>query len=117
MPYVDRDQQGRIVGVFAVQQYDGQEFVEGSASIETPPTVPQIVTRFQARAALHLAGLLPQVEGLMAHPDTPVLAKLAWADAQDFKRNSPTIAQMAAALGLTSEQLDALFTTAAGIDA
>lgn len=82
-----------------------------------PPAVPQIVTRFQARAALHLAGLLPQVEALMAHPDTPVLAKLAWADAQDFKRNSPTIAQMAAALGLTETQLDQLFIQASEIEA
>jgi len=82
-----------------------------------PPAVPQFVTRFQARAALHMAGLLPQVEALMADPATPVLAKLAWADAQDFKRNSPTIAQMAAALGLTDQQLDDLFTTAATIDA
>lgn len=92
---------------------------EEVAALPPPPApvVPQIVTRFQARAALHLAGLLPQVEALMSHPDTPVLAKLAWADAQDFKRNSPTIAQMAAALGLDDAELDALFTTAAGIDA
>lgn len=83
----------------------------------TAITVPQVVTRFQARAALHLAGLLPQVEALMSHPDTPMLAKLAWADAQDFKRSSPTIAQMSGALGLTDQQLDELFTIAAEIDA
>lgn len=81
------------------------------------PTVPQIVSRFQARAALHLAGLLDDVEALMAAPGTPALAKLAWADAQEFKRNSPTVLTMAAAIGLTETQLDELFTTAAGIDA
>jgi len=37
MPYVDRDPQGRIVGVFAVEQYEGQEFVEGGASVEVAP--------------------------------------------------------------------------------
>lgn len=79
--------------------------------------VPQTVTRFQARAALHLAGLLPSIEALMADENTPALAKLAWTDAQEFKRTSPTIATMAAALGLTSEQLDQLFITAAEIDA
>lgn len=82
-----------------------------------PAPIPQSVTRFQARAALHLAGLLEQVEAMIADPATPVLAKLAWQDAQEFKRTSPTIAAMSAALGLTEQQLDDLFTTAAGIDA
>jgi len=81
------------------------------------PHVPQCVSRFQARAALHLAGLLDDIEALMAAPETPALAKLAWADAQEFKRNSPTVQAMAAAIGLTEAQLDELFTTAAGIDA
>lgn len=75
------------------------------------------VSRFQARAALHLAGLLETVEAMMAAPETPALAKLAWADAQEFKRNSPTVLSLSASLGLTEAQLDALFTTAAGIDA
>lgn len=82
-----------------------------------PPAVPGVVSRFQARAALHLAGLLDDVEALMTAPGTPALAKLAWADAQEFKRNSPTVQTMAAAIGLTEAQLDELFTTAAGIDA
>ena len=79
--------------------------------------VPQVVSRFQARAALHLAGLLETVEAMMAAPETPALAKLAWADAQEFKRTSPTVLSLAASLGLTEAQLDELFTTAAGIDA
>lgn len=82
-----------------------------------PVAVPQAVSRFQARAALHLAGLLEQVEAVIADPATPVLAKLAWQDAQEFKRTSPTIAAMSAALGLTEQQLDDLFALAAGIDA
>lgn len=81
------------------------------------PSVPQVVSRFQARAALHLAGLLDTVEAIMASPTTPVLAKLAWADAQEFKRNSPSLLGIAGALALTNEQLDDLFTTAAGIEA
>lgn len=89
---------------------------------DLPPTpqpvqIPQSVSRFQARAALHLAGLLETVEAMMAAPETPALAKLAWADAQEFKRNSPTVLSLSASLGLTEAQLDALFTTAAGIDA
>lgn len=82
-----------------------------------PPGPPQVVSRFQARAALHLAGLLPQVEALMADPQTDTLARLAWTDAQEFRRTSPTLLAMASALSLTDEQLDQLFVTAAGIEA
>lgn len=80
-------------------------------------TIPQSVSRFQARAALHLAGLLDEVEAMMAAPGTPALARLAWQDAQEFRRTSPTVLSLSANLGLTEAQLDALFTTAAGIDA
>ncbi len=81
------------------------------------PSVPQVVSRFQARAALHLAGLLDDVEAMMALPETPVLAKLAWADAQEFERESPTIAALAGQIGLTDAMVDELFITAAGIKA
>lgn len=82
-----------------------------------PPGPPQVVSRFQARAALHLAGLLPAVEALMADPATDTLARLAWTDAQEFRRTSPTLLAMASALSLTDAQLDQLFATAAGIEA
>jgi len=82
-----------------------------------PAPVPQAVSRFQARAALHLAGLLDQVNALMADPETPMLARLAWQDAQEFRRQSPTVLAMAAALSLSDEDVDNLFITAAGIEA
>ncbi len=73
------------------------------------------VTRFQARAALHQAGLLDTVEAAVAGGDT--ITKLAWADALNFERNSPTIAALASAISLTPEQIDDLFRTAAVITA
>lgn len=54
---------------------------------------------------------------MMAAPETPALAKLAWADAQEFERASPTIAALAGQISLTDAQLDELFITAAGIKA
>lgn len=81
------------------------------------PAVPQSVTRFQARAALLGAGLLDAVESMMANPATPAIARLAWSDALEFKRSSPTVQAMANALGLSEVQIDALFTQAAGIEA
>lgn len=86
-----------------------------AAALESRMSV--VVSRFQARAALHLAGLLLAVELVMTSPDTDMLTKLAWQDAQEFKRSSPTVASIAAALGLTDQQLDDLFATAAGIEA
>ena len=74
-----------------------------------------VVSRFQARAALHLAGLLPQVEAALAQADP--LAQIAWADAQEFRRNSPTIAALAGAVGLDDAAIDALFRAARTIEA
>lgn len=79
--------------------------------------VPHSVTRFQAMAALHAFGYLPQVEAFMAAPDTPVLAKLAWANALTFERDSPTVAGMAAGLGLDDAAIDNLFRAAASVKA
>jgi len=74
-----------------------------------------IVSRFQARAALHLGGLLDQAEAAVAEADP--IAQIAWRDAQEWRRDSPTIAAIATALGLADEQIDDLFRAAAQITA
>jgi hypothetical protein len=74
-----------------------------------------VCSRFQARAALHQAGLLAQAEEFVAQADT--LVQIAWADAIEFRRNSPTINAMAQGLGLTDEQIDDLFRAAMQIEA
>ena len=73
------------------------------------------VSRFQALAALLNAGLLSQVNVAIA--DAGPLAQLAWAEATEFRRNSPTIAGLVAGLGLTDTQVDDLFRAAALITA
>lgn len=88
--------------------------------VDAPPTpkiVPQIVSRFQALAALHIAGLLPTIEAAMESPDADPLQKLAWKEAREFNRNSPTILAMSNQLNLTDEQVDDLFTLAATLEA
>lgn len=77
--------------------------------------VPAVVSKFQAKAALLQAGLLAQTESLMAQADA--VSRLAWDNAQEFRRQSPTVLAMGAALGLDAAALDALFVTAAGIEA
>lgn len=75
--------------------------------------VPQSVSRAQAKIALNRAGLLDQVNAIVAAAD--IETQLAWNEALTFERSSPTVAKLAAALNLSSDQLDALFITAAGI--
>lgn len=82
-----------------------------------PVVIPGSVSRFQARAALLSAGLLDEVEAAMASPDTPRITKLAWQDAQEFERSSPTVAAMASMFGLSDSQVDELFLLASGIKA
>ena len=86
--------------------------------VEPPPQptpVPTEVSRFQARAALLQAGLLDDIEAYMADPATDPFVRLAWQDAQVFKRNSPTVLSLQPLLGLTDGQLDDLFRFAATI--
>lgn len=73
-----------------------------------------VVSRFQALAALMDAGLLADID--LALGDAGPLAQLAWAEAAEFRRTSPLIAALAVGLGLTDEQVDALFQAAALIE-
>jgi hypothetical protein len=77
--------------------------------------VPDAVTPFQAKAALLQAGLLDAV--LAAIAAAPRISQLAWAEATEFRRNSPTVLSLASTLGLTSAQLDDLFKAAKVIEA
>jgi len=72
-------------------------------------------SRFQAKAALHAAGLLDDVETAMATADR--FAQIAWADAIEFRRNSPTIKAIADAMKLKDAQIDTLFRAAMQIEA
>lgn len=74
-----------------------------------------VVSPFQAKTALEAAGLLTQVEAIIALADPTT--QRAWDEAVEFKRASPTINGLSAQLGLTDEQVDDLFRTAAGIEA
>lgn len=75
--------------------------------------VPDSVTPLQARKALLAAGLLDKVTAAVAAADQGT--QLDWEFATVINRTSPTVATLAAALSLTSAQLDALFTAAAAI--
>lgn len=89
--------------------------VQAAQAAAAVAVVPSTVTPFQAKAALLQAGLLDTVKAAIA--SAPAITQLAWSDATEFTRDSPTIVTMAGALGLTSAQVDALFVAAAAIQA
>lgn len=79
--------------------------------------VPEVVTMRQARLALLGAGLLAQVNTAVANmPGTEGdAARIEWEYAQEVHRDSPLVATLSVALGLTDETLDNLFKVAAGV--
>lgn len=113
---------------FDLANTDYQAFLAWQSQGNTPQLAPQLTpeqileleraqmecSRFQAKAALALAGKLTAADAVVA-ASTDAVVKLAWADATVFKRNSPSINGLASAIGLTQADLDDLFRTAAGI--
>lgn len=91
-----------------------QEEIE-ELSVPLAVTVPDVLSRFQAKAALDGWQLLTAAESLMLQEQTPQIIKLAWAEAVEFRRDSPAVIAMGALLSLDSEQLDQLFITGASI--
>ncbi|GAB3190787.1 hypothetical protein [Hydrogenophaga aquatica] len=84
-----------------------------------PPAVPVpvAVTMRQARLALLGAGLLAQVNAAIAAMAGAEgeAARIEWEYAQEVRRDSPLVAGLSAALGLTDETLDNLYRAAAGL--
>jgi hypothetical protein len=115
-------------GFIITAPYDEPEYLEyatwvqeGNSPVEffeqPLAPVPESITRFQARAALYEAGHLDAAEAYIADPSTPILVKMAWQDAQEFKRASPAIAAVANVLNLSNDQIDTLFRAAGQIEA
>ena len=109
-----------IVKNVTVTQPMEQITLVGGQVLQTPITavsnVPQTITRFQALAVLHNAGLLAQAQAAVTASTDPLVG-LAWNNAQSFERNSPMLASLAATLNITATQLDNLFIEGAGISA
>lgn len=70
------------------------------------------VTRRQMLTALHRAGLLATIKSAVA-ASGDVELQIAFDESQEFQRNNPFLATMAAALGKTDAEVDAIFALAA----
>lgn len=92
------------------------------SEVPEPLPVPQVVSRFQGREAMWRTphgdtSLFEAAEAVINHPDTPATYRRAWADLQEFRRDSEMLVAVATALGLSSADLDGLFILAGGIKA
>ena len=89
-----------------------------TADLSPPPAVPYSVTRRQARQALLLAGKLAQVQpaiDAIANATQRAMVQIEWDDSLHFERDRPALLALSAALGMTAQELDALFVTAAAL--
>lgn len=85
--------------------------------IAPPPPIPSSVTRFQARVALVQAGHFDTIDTYIATLPKTDVKRLAWEDAAEWERASPTLNFLANMLGLTDTDVDDLFILASGISA
>lgn len=83
------------------------ERFEEERAAEILARVPQTVTMRQARLALHEAGLLSTIESVMGQADEK--AQIEWEYAAEVHRNSPMIAGVQFATGMTDEEVNSLF--------
>lgn len=82
---------------------------------EQPPVIPTTVTMAQARLALLHAGKLQAVDDAVdaLEGEAGVVARIEWEYRGTVDRNSPLVASLAAALELSEQSLDELFSLAA----
>lgn len=93
--------------------------VIGGELVKAPVVVPvpAAVTMRQARLALLYAGLLDDVETAINAMSEPAktAARIEWDYSSELQRAHPLVTQLGGTLGLTTEQLDSMFVTAAGL--
>lgn len=92
--------------------YNGSEF---SKAPPLPIEVPKAVTMRQARLALLQAGKLGTVNAAIASMSGAQgeAARIEWDYSNEVQRAQPLVSALGGVLGMTSEQLDQLFITAA----
>jgi hypothetical protein len=66
MSYVDRDQAGNIVGIYANPQRDNHEFVEGATLWVPVPTVPELRTATLRKAREMRLPIMQVLDGMQA---------------------------------------------------
>jgi hypothetical protein len=92
--------------------YDGFVF---TAPVPPPVVIPDTVSMRQARLALFQQGKLSLIQPLIDAMSDPAktTTQISWDYATVVNRDDDLVVQLSAAMGLTSADLDTLFTLAA----
>jgi len=85
--------------------------------VAPPPPIPTSVTRFQALATLAAGGWLDTVHVYIDALPRSNVQRLAFENATDWERTSPTVNALAQMLGLSDAQVDELFVAASKVSA
>ena len=96
-----------------------QALIDGGTIPNPPKRVPREVAHWRIALVLDQAGRLAQVESLIAGLPQPQysVASAAWAGMSAIARRSPLVLAVAAALGYSDAEMDALFIAADSISA
>ena len=97
-------------------QWTQQWVIRDLTPAELKARVPTVVTMRQARLALLQSNLLSQVEAAIAAIEDAVqrqAVQIEWEYAAEVDMTHPWVQALATALGLTDDELDALFVQAA----
>ncbi len=91
-----------------------QALLDGTPPPPMPPRIPRELPNWRVKAVLAGMGLLAAAEAALESLPDPqkTVARLAWHGDAKLSRTSPAVAFIAAAIGLTSEQIDQAFVTA-----
>ena len=113
-------------GFVLAPPYDSERYMEYAAFVQGGGVaevvfmqpiapVPESVSRFQMRAALWMMNVFDDVEAYMALESTDMVARLAWAGAQDFRRDGVFVMSVLKLLEINDAQADDLFRFASTI--
>jgi len=105
---------GEVTGIYANAQAFTVEIAGDDARIDAflnpPVPVPASVTLRQACIQLEIAGLLDDVEAIVA--TLPRIYQIEWQRASTVARDNPLVEMVRQQQAMTSEQIDALFIAA-----
>jgi hypothetical protein len=121
---VERDHLLSVISSFQIDNYFKGELMK-PLTATVIAGVPTEVTLWQLRSELAIRGLESLVttainsfpESTQQEIDTKTIAKTAWEKANVVLRNSPTVTMLQGVLGLTSAQVDEIFSSAYLIEA
>ncbi|KNY09428.1 hypothetical protein AKG08_17460 [Achromobacter piechaudii] len=120
MPYIDEN---GVHSGWSLEPQPGLGLVDW---VDEPPQqpvpVPGVVSRFQGREAMRQTphgdvSLFEAAEAIINSESTPATYRRAWADLQEFRRDSEMLLVIATALGLDAAAVDRLFILAGSIQA